>query len=327
MQKHCSSAVTPRIKDFIGSFIINKNNNRTLIGQQQPEGKSSSSSSFTFNQYRRYGQKVDGLLSDIHEKVFSNQHLYTTKIFHVAVDGYNQKKYKEATEFFTKVIEKGKEVIAISKKPPTKEFTIDKQILWSFIYRGVITNSYQDLQKAKEINPFHPEVFYRRGNLFYFDSNYSSAIKDYSKAIANHPDFYECYFNRGLCYYQLKRLDRCIKDLETYLKHVPNDPNTLKLLGISYYYEYVLYDSRRELLVKSVEALTSYINYRKQNSLPLTKEDYLIRGSSLRELKQLDLAQQDFQAGSNSSIKSLLPPIIITPVDCFTQERVALDTL
>jgi tetratricopeptide (TPR) repeat protein len=58
----------------------------------------------------------------------------------------------------------------------------------------------KDYNKVVELEPNFIYGYFNRGNFYFLNNDFTSAITDYSIAIAIEPDLAEAYFNRGLAY-------------------------------------------------------------------------------------------------------------------------------
>ena len=71
----------------------------------------------------------------------------------------------------------------------------------------------QDYNKVIELAPTFSFAWFNRGNAFYLQKDYKSAIKDYTEAINTNKNFAEAYFNRGLSYMFNNEKDKGLADL------------------------------------------------------------------------------------------------------------------
>jgi tetratricopeptide (TPR) repeat protein len=71
----------------------------------------------------------------------------------------------------------------------------------------------RDYETVIQLNPDFVYAYFNRGNLYYLQKDFRSAITNYNEAIKRNPDFAEAYFNRGLTYLYLGETNRGIEDL------------------------------------------------------------------------------------------------------------------
>lgn len=72
---------------------------------------------------------------------------------------------------------------------------------------------FADLNKAIELSPNSVCAYFNKGNIYYSQSDYTSAISCYTSAITIKPDFGEAYYNRGVAYLRLGNMDGGMADL------------------------------------------------------------------------------------------------------------------
>lgn len=70
-----------------------------------------------------------------------------------------------------------------------------------------------DLNKAIQLNPHNPYLYYNRGNLYAAQEQYDKAIADYTQALQMDGHLAEGYYNRGICHIKNKNRSQGIKDL------------------------------------------------------------------------------------------------------------------
>lgn len=70
-----------------------------------------------------------------------------------------------------------------------------------------------DLDAALYIDPGLLYAWYNKGNLYYQNDDFTSAIHSYDKAIEIDPEFAQAYFNRGLSYIRLGNREKSFADL------------------------------------------------------------------------------------------------------------------
>jgi len=71
----------------------------------------------------------------------------------------------------------------------------------------------KDYQKALNLNPEIPYVWFNMGNAYLQERSYRKAIQSYSQAIRIHEGFHQALFNRGLTYIYLKQTQNGCMDM------------------------------------------------------------------------------------------------------------------
>ena len=89
---------------------------------------------------------------------------------------------------------------------------------------AVLENTYELLKPQTAIHqgePLEPgnvpepaETYYRRGNAYYDEGKFDSAIAEYTSAITLKRDYAEAYYGRGIAYYDEGKFDRVICDFD-----------------------------------------------------------------------------------------------------------------
>ncbi len=70
-----------------------------------------------------------------------------------------------------------------------------------------------DYDKVVELSPNLIYAYFNKGNIYYMQNDYTSAISCYTSAIDAKADFGEAYFNRGVAYFRLGNFDKGMSDL------------------------------------------------------------------------------------------------------------------
>lgn len=105
--------------------------------------------------------------------------------------------------------------------------------------------------KALEIEPDNPKLYFDLSNCYMDKKQYELAILHLSQGIGYDSTYFALYNNRGLCYYQLEEDEKAIKDYEKALKL--DDQNA----SISYNLSLAYYETNQ--LVKACKALDESI--------------------------------------------------------------------
>ena len=78
---------------------------------------------------------------------------------------------------------------------------------------SLIKEAMDDFSKALEFNPRLIFAWFNKGNIYYDEGDYTSAIQSFSNAINIDPEFGEAYFNRGLAYLNAGNKNQAFADL------------------------------------------------------------------------------------------------------------------
>lgn len=70
-----------------------------------------------------------------------------------------------------------------------------------------------DLDKVIELSPNLVYAYFNKGNIYYNQGDFTSAISCYTSAIDRKNDFGEAYYNRGISYLRLGNMDKGLADL------------------------------------------------------------------------------------------------------------------
>ncbi len=90
---------------------------------------------------------------------------------------------------------------------------------------GELDKALAEYDKAVELYPRYPEVYYNRGLAYRQKDELARAVADYSRAIRLDPKYVPAYANRGYVYYKLGRLDKALADFDKILELDPGNAN------------------------------------------------------------------------------------------------------
>ena len=90
---------------------------------------------------------------------------------------------------------------------------------------GTLDQALAEYDKAVELYPRYPEVYYNRGLAYRHKDDLVKAIADYSRAIRLDPKYVPAYANRGYVYYKLGRLQKALADFDKILELDPGNAN------------------------------------------------------------------------------------------------------
>ena len=79
-----------------------------------------------------------------------------------------------------------------------------------------------DFNRAIELTPNDPKVYYRRGDAKHKLEQFESAIADYDRAIELSPDFYYAYYHRGHTKFKIKQFESAIVDYDKTIEPTPD---------------------------------------------------------------------------------------------------------
>jgi serine/threonine protein kinase len=91
-----------------------------------------------------------------------------------------------------------------------------------------------DYDRAIAFNPNNADVYNNRGIAYFGLTEYQQAIADYDRAIALDPKYAPTYFNRGEAYHRLRKPRRAIADYDRAIALDPNDAPTYFNRGEAY---------------------------------------------------------------------------------------------
>jgi len=90
------------------------------------------------------------------------------------------------------------------------------------------------LKEIMDSPTIQAEYFFMRGNEYYRQGNYDSAIAEYNKALQLNPNDASAYNNLGLAYESLGQYQKAIEYLQKSLQLDPNDALAYYNLGVAY---------------------------------------------------------------------------------------------
>lgn len=76
-----------------------------------------------------------------------------------------------------------------------------------------LPSAFSDYDHVLRINPRLIYAWFNKGNIYYANDDYTSALESYNRAIEIDPEFGEAYYNRGLCYLQMGARRQAFSDL------------------------------------------------------------------------------------------------------------------
>jgi tetratricopeptide (TPR) repeat protein len=88
------------------------------------------------------------------------------------------------------------------------------------LYRqfGRFDEALDDLNRALELEPDHPEGHFQRGAVYYHLRDYEAALADFDRCVRAEPESAPPYFNRALTRAALHRMAEARSDLESFLR-------------------------------------------------------------------------------------------------------------
>lgn len=115
----------------------------------------------------------------------------------------------------------------------------------SYVEKGQYDHAILDFNKAIEINPSIPELYYNRGLAYAkYKGQYDKAILDFNKAIElmvelnpTHPRLADAYNNRGLAYKEKRQYDTAISDYNKAIEINPRHDAAYSNRAVSYYFK------------------------------------------------------------------------------------------
>uniref|UniRef100_A0A2M3Z4M7 Stress-induced-phosphoprotein 1 n=1 Tax=Anopheles braziliensis TaxID=58242 RepID=A0A2M3Z4M7_9DIPT len=105
----------------------------------------------------------------------------------------------------------------------------------------------KEIERLEYIDPAKAEEEKEKGNEFFKQGDYSTAVKHYSEAIKRNPDDAKLYSNRAACYTKLAAFDLGLKDCETCCR-----------LDEGFIKGWIRKGKILQVMQKSSEALTAY---------------------------------------------------------------------
>jgi tetratricopeptide (TPR) repeat protein len=135
-------------------------------------------------------------------------------------------------------------------------------------YLNKANNSKNSDEKIKfyseylNLNPLDPNIYYKRGILYYYKNDFDNAISDYSKSIELYPDYSNAYYNRGDAYLGKKEYEKAILDYTKVIKFNPGNPEVYNNRGIAYFfkkeYEKAILDYSKGIELNQNDSLSYY---------------------------------------------------------------------
>ncbi len=104
----------------------------------------------------------------------------------------------------------------------------------SYSALGNFDAAVEDLRRAIELRPAHPEAHFNLGKAYSDSGHYQQAIKSYSQAITLKNTYASAFTNRGFAYQKLNQIDRALQDYEASLQLDPHAINTYRNRGWLY---------------------------------------------------------------------------------------------
>lgn len=92
----------------------------------------------------------------------------------------------------------------------------------------------KDFDKAIQLNPKEPVLFYNRGSAYLQMQDFKKARKDFDSMISLRTDFVEAYLNRGIALLNLKEYEAALTDFNTGIRMKPRYPNLYRARAIYY---------------------------------------------------------------------------------------------
>ena len=93
---------------------------------------------------------------------------------------------------------------------------------------GDLASAIAEYDKAVELYPRYPEVYYNRGLAHRKMDEMAAALADYTQAIRLDPKYVPAYANRGYAYYMLKDYHNALADFDRILELDPNNTDAKK---------------------------------------------------------------------------------------------------
>ncbi|MEI0539516.1 tetratricopeptide repeat protein [Brachyspira pulli] len=188
------------------------------------------------------------------------------------VNAYNEKKYEDAIEIFSKAIE------------------INATHVKSYLYRGVcelvsgkVEEAVKDFNKGIELDPNQAKFYFYRGNVKLAYNNIEEAIKDFDKAIELDPNYIKPYLYRGHAKLVLNRNEEAIQDFYKAIELDPNYAQAYYHRGLS---KMALKNSNSEEVIEDFDKIIELH--------PNDPYIYFVRGNINKSLNRIEEAQKDF---------------------------------
>ncbi|MBD3311178.1 MAG: tetratricopeptide repeat protein [Candidatus Magasanikbacteria bacterium] len=171
------------------------------------------------------------------------------------------------------------------------------------------------LQKAVDLEPTNPTLYWRLANTYIFDNDLEQAEEHYKKAIELKPDYIDAYSELSRVYEVQERYDEAIALYEPIMPVVQQQPGLLFDLGRLFYNRDSEGDIKKAEIswLRAVELMPDYSNalyglavlYEKTGNTEKSLEYY-------RRVQELNPDNQDLQSKLDSLINPP-PPAPVTP--------------
>lgn len=96
---------------------------------------------------------------------------------------------------------------------------------------NMIEEAYSDFEKAREISPNSPDLFYQLGQLEFLKNDWDAAISDYKKCIELDPEFGLAYIQLNVSRYKVGQIEEAKKGFELLIKKSPEDSYAYNFYG------------------------------------------------------------------------------------------------
>ena len=156
----------------------------------------------------------------------------------------------------------------------------------AYMMEGNLSQAYVQLEKARQLNPKDPHIYFDLGIFFYRKEKLDKAVANYKKAIDLKPDFATAINNLGVVYMEQKKWDQAIDTLSPITEHfayaTPHFPHYL--IGQAYYhkqqYEKAIYHLQKALSLEPTYVFARY----------WLGTVYLVAGETNQAIKTLEKA-------------------------------------
>lgn len=146
--------------------------------------------------------------------------------------------------------------------------------------RDISANS-SDSTLSSEKSHFLANTYQMRGNSYFQQNDYSTAIEDFEQAILLEPKFFPAFYNRGLSYQHLFEYDLALSDFTQVIELNPKSSAAYNNRGLIYYKQKNYYKA----ILEFNRAITLD---------PKVPDFYTNRGISYRMVQDLQSAFSDF---------------------------------
>ena len=155
------------------------------------------------------------------------------------------------------------------------------------------------MNRALNITPQDPQLFYRLGLSYYADEQYKLCVKNLKSALINRPFIsYEAdiYYHIGLAYCNVEKFEKSIYPFSKCIEMIPSE--------IKYIHERAKAFQMIEDHERAVEDFTAVIRKNPKNA-----HAHFRRAFSLKALKNYSDAAEDFEQAK--SLDSLNPKMVV----------------